>query len=52
MRPNQKYVNGIITNHWNKPHKSQKSEIITFIVELTTIALLLGVITLLAIFLQ
>ena len=48
MRPNQVYKNGIITNSF----KSQRSKILTFTVELITLAVVLAVVVALAIVLQ
>ena len=49
---NLRYINGILTNY--KPYKTElsKSEIITFTIELTSLACTLAIVTLLAIALQ
>jgi hypothetical protein len=50
MRANQVYVNGIITNSFRLERDSVRS--ITFIAELTTLAVVLAVVVALAIVIQ
>jgi type IV secretory pathway component VirB8 len=50
MRPNQVYVNGIITNKGFRLERPARS--ITFIAELTTLAVVLAVVLALAIVIQ